>query len=77
MLFPGSLCVSPRPSSPGDCAVIWKYGFPENGRGGRGCWAACREAACQRINETLPEDSEWQPLTVWIQDRQPYEDIRF
>ncbi len=31
-------------------------------------WAACREAACQRINETLPKDLERQPLAVWIQD---------
>jgi len=37
----------------------------------------CREAACQRINETLPEDLERQPLTVWIQARQLYEDIQF
>jgi hypothetical protein len=27
----------------------------QDGRDGRGCWAACREAACQRINETLPK----------------------
>jgi len=44
-------------------------------RVGRGCWTACREAACQRLNETLPKDLDLQPLTVWIQGCQPYEDI--
>ncbi len=32
--------------------------FSKRGRSGQGCWAACREAACQRINETLPKDLE-------------------
>jgi hypothetical protein len=40
-------------------------------------WAACREAACQRIKETLPKDLERHPFTVWIQRRQAYENIRF
>jgi hypothetical protein len=59
-----------------DC-VARKYGFSQKGRGGWGYWAAYREAACQRINETLPKDLERQPLTVRILGRQPYEDIRF
>jgi len=49
------------------------------GKGERrsGMLGGYREAACQRINETLPENLERQPLIVWIQARQLYEDIQF
>jgi hypothetical protein len=44
---------SPSPFPVGDCVVTIKTGLKQVGRDGRGCWAACREAASQRINETL------------------------
>ncbi len=43
------------PSSPSTAETVSQQG---EGRGGRGCRAACREAACQGINGTLPKDLE-------------------
>jgi hypothetical protein len=40
-------------------------------------WAARREAACQRMKETLPKDLGRQPLTVRNEACQRYENIRF
>ena len=40
------------------CVYNKKTDFLKRRRDGQGCWAACREAACQRINETLPKDLE-------------------
>jgi hypothetical protein len=51
---------------------------PIFGKGGEAVgWAACREAACQWTNETLPKDLERQPLVIQIQTCQGYESFQF
>jgi hypothetical protein len=65
--------LTPTLSHLGDCVVIIRTVSKEDGRDGRGCWAACREAACQRINETLLKVLERQPFTCEIHMLHPLE----
>ncbi len=62
---------------PGDCVTITKTRSKQDGGDDRGCWTACREAACQKINETLPKVLERQPFTYEIQTLHAIEITQF